>query len=111
MAEVIQNPPEARGIDAAALVVHDHARRVPDAEARHHPFEVRRRRQERGRILRVADGLRRQVNRAGDVTLAVPAAAHVDDADRRVGGVGGDPVGLDEQLRMCVRRGDEHEHA
>ena len=64
VAVVVEDPPEPRGVDAAALVVDDDARRVRDAELRHHRLELRRRRQERRRRVGVADRDRRQVDRA-----------------------------------------------
>mgnify|MGYP003694518437 CR=1 FL=1 len=47
------------------------------------------------------------VDGAGDVAVGVPVLPHVDDADVRVGGMGGDPVGLDELFGMRVRHGED----
>ena len=104
MTEVIQNPPEPRGIDAAALVVDDDARGVADAELRHQRLELLRRRQERRRPIGDTNRDRRQVDRAGHVAGGIRGrgGSHVDDPDVRVAGVRRDPVGLDQLFGVRV---------
>ena len=62
---VIQEPPQPRRVDAAAIVVGDDPGRVRDAERRHRPLEVRGQRHERRRLCRVARCGVWQVDRAG----------------------------------------------
>ena len=104
VAVVVENPPQARRVDAAALVVGDHARVVRDAEPRHQRLELLRRRQERRRRLGIADPVAVDEHRFRNVAVAVAAGADVDDADVAVVEVLREPRGVDEQLGTRVAR-------
>ena len=98
VAVVVHDPPQPRRVDAAALVVRDHARGVRDAEPRHQRFELLRRRQERRRRFRIADPVVVEEHRLGNVAVGVAARPHVDDADVGVVEVLREPGGVDEQF-------------
>src|SRR5438105_663228 len=107
VAEVVEDPPQPRSVDTAALVVHDDARRVRDAQLRHLILKGHGRWEKGRRRLRVANGDGREIHRAGHVTFAESALPHVDDADGWIGGVRRNPVGVDELFRMRVRHGEQ----
>ena len=105
VAVVVEDPPEPRRVDAAALVVGDHARGGADAQPRHQRLELRRGRQEVGRRAGLANPVVVEPDRVRDVAVAVAARAEVDHPDVGVGGVVGQPGRLHQQLRPGIAAG------
>ena len=75
VAVVIENPPQPRRVDAAALVVRDHARVGADAELGHQLLEFCRRRQKRRRPVGDANAEVIEPHRARDVAVVIRARA------------------------------------
>ena len=107
MPEIIQQPPQACGVEAAALVIHDDARPVVDTELQHQGGERFGRRQKRRRVFRIANRSRRGVHGAGHVAISVAALPHVDHADAIVECVRSDPIRLDELFGMRIRHRED----
>ena len=102
MAEVVEDPPQARGVNPSAFVVDDNAGCIRDAEPPHRVLELRHGGQKRRRVVPVADRVRLQIYGAWHVAVAVAGASHIDDADVGVGRVRSNPIGFDQLLGMCV---------
>ena len=98
MAVVVENPPQPGGIDPTPFVVRNHAGVGADAEATHQRFELGRRGQEIRRGLGVANPVVVEPDGVGNVPLAVATGTQIDNPHLRIGGMGGDPGGVDEQV-------------
>ena len=107
VAEVLEHPPHARGVQRGVVVVDDDGRVVGDAEAAQERLELRRGHDEPGLLAALEVGVR-QPDGARDVGAAVgDRLAGVDEREVAADAVEvfGQPVGGREQLGLSGRHG------